>query len=192
MSGKRNKAASPSGPSLRPTILHDSIGDYIVITCGSLGGNLYLSKFDESKKSQSKCIVARGKWYSPSEFESLAGRKARKWRQSLHHQGKPLAMFSISGSLSSQGSSQGDHSVMLASSQDVTGSRSTPVSGLVLQSDVSDNHSSDRAVSVGTSCDLFIVDTVLSFIKAYHLKGDNNSLKIKVCERFSGASVSAA
>ena len=135
------------------------------------------------------CYTSR-KWYSPSEFESLAGRKARKWRQSLHHQGKPLAMFSISGSLSS---SQGDHSVMSASSQDVTGSRSTPVSGLVLQSAVSDNnHSSDRAVSVGTSCDLFIVDTVLSFVKAYRLKGDNNSLKIKVYERFSGASVSAA
>ena len=43
-----------------------------------------------------------------------------------------------------------------------------------------------------TSCSMFIVDTVLSFVKAYHLKGDTNSLKTKISERFSGASVCAA
>ena len=54
MSGKKNKGASPSGPSgpsLRPTILHDSVRDFIVITCGSLAGNLYLSKLDEASQS---------------------------------------------------------------------------------------------------------------------------------------------
>ena len=42
-----------------------------------------------------------------------------------------------------------------------------------------------RGVSVSTSCDMFIVDTVLSFVK----KGDTNSLKIK---KLVSVSVSAA
>ena len=49
----------------------------------------------------------------------------------------------------------------------------------------------DKDNSVGTSHSMFIVDTVLSFVKAYRLKGDTNSLKTKN-ERFSGASVCAA
>ena len=89
MSGKKKRAASPSGSKLQPTVLHDTLGAYIT----GLSGNLYLSKLDESNKSQSKCVVVSGKWYSPPEFETLAGKKARKWRQSLHHLEKPLSLY---------------------------------------------------------------------------------------------------
>ena len=34
-----------------------------------------------------------------------------------------------------------------------------------------------------------IVDAILSFVKAYRLKGDKNSLKVKICEPFSGDSI---
>ena len=47
-------------------------------------------------------------------------------------------------------------------------------------------------VTVSTSCDAFVVDSVLCFVKAYHLRGDKESLKSKVCERFSGAAVCTA
>ena len=79
---------------------------------------------------------------------------------------------------------------MSAGSQDVDLSRSTPVSGLSSQPNVAE--SSLRLVSVSTSCDTFIVDTVLSFVKAYRLKGDKKFLEKKYGERFSGASISAA
>ena len=191
MSGKGKKAASPSGSKLQPTVLHDSLGAYITVTCGSLSGNLYLSRLDASNKSQSKCVVVSGKWYTPSDFETLAGKKARKWRQSLHHQGKPLSLYLLSSLLDTQGSSQGDLS---AGSQDVDLTRSTPVSGHVpSQPNVAESsHSSVRLVSVSTSCDTFIVDALLSFVKAYCLKGDKNSLKVKLCEHFSGGSISSA
>ena len=52
MSGKKKRAASPSGSKLQPTVLHDTLGAYITVTCGSLSGNL-LSKLDGSNKSQS-------------------------------------------------------------------------------------------------------------------------------------------
>ena len=40
MSGKGEKAASHCGSNLQSTVLHDSLGAYITVTCGSLSGNL--------------------------------------------------------------------------------------------------------------------------------------------------------
>ena len=168
MSGKKKRAASPSGSKLQPTVLHDTLGAYITVTCGSLSGNLYLSKLDGSNKSQSKCVVVSGKWYSQPEFETLAGKKARKWRQSLHHLGRPLSQYLFPSSLGTHGSSQGGQLDLSAGSQDVDLSRSTPVSGHV-SSQPNVAESSRRRVSVSTSCDTFIVDAILSFVKAYRL-----------------------
>ena len=50
----------------------------IIVTCGNVSGSLYLSKLDESKKPQPKCILVNGSWYSPPEFESFAGGKAEE------------------------------------------------------------------------------------------------------------------
>ena len=109
----------------------------------------------------------------------------------MHHLGRPLSQYLFPSSLGTQGSSQGGQLDLSAGSQDVDLSRSTPVSGHV-SSQPNVAESSRRRVSVSTSCDTFIVDAILSFVKAYCLKGDKNSLKIKIGERFSGASISAA
>ena len=85
------------------TLLQDSLGSHISVTCCSVSGSLYLSKLDESKKPQPKCILANDNWYSPPEFESLAGKKARKWKQSLHHLGKPLSDYVLSCTPASRG-----------------------------------------------------------------------------------------
>ena len=45
--------------------------------------------------------------------------------------------------------------------------------------------------SVGTNCS-FVVDPVLSFIKAFRLKGDSDSLGRVVRDRFSSATVETA
>ena len=111
--------------------------------------------------------MVSGKWYSPPEFETLAGRKTRKWRQSLHHQGRTLSLYLFSSSLGTQGSSQGGQLGLSAGSQDVELSRSTPVSGHVSsQLNVAESsRSSARLLSVSTNCDAFIVNTILSFVK---------------------------
>ena len=46
MSGRKKKGASPPSAGLNPTISNDTLGDFIIVTCGSLAGNLYLSKLD--------------------------------------------------------------------------------------------------------------------------------------------------
>ena len=82
---------------------------------------------------------------------------------------------------------------MSAGSQNTNVSHSTLVCNVASTQLVSDNNSSpDKVNSVATSCSLFIVDTILSFVKAYRLKGDLNSLKTNISECFCGASVSAA
>ena len=37
-----------SGSKPQPSIVHDSLGAFIKITCGNYSGNLYLAKLDES------------------------------------------------------------------------------------------------------------------------------------------------
>ena len=80
-------------PGLSPSFAKDTLGLYISITCGKISGQLYPDRM--SKKSPGKCILVGSQWYSPSEVESLAGKKARKWRQSLLHLGKPLADYNL-------------------------------------------------------------------------------------------------
>ena len=197
MSGKKKKAASPACLLLQPTVLFDALGSYIAVTCGSLSGNFYLSRLLESNQSQSKCILVSSKWYSPPEFEALAGKKARKWRQSLFHLGKPLSSYLITRSLASQGSSHSN-----SAETHVSGlSCSAPVGGHVFSQPCTagGSRSSVRLVDACTDCDLssnlsssLLVDTALSFVKAFRLKGDADSLRMVVRERFSPKEIEKA
>ena len=47
------------------------------------------------RKPPGKCVYVDGQWYTPSEVESLGGKKARKWRQSVFHTGKPLVDYDL-------------------------------------------------------------------------------------------------
>jgi hypothetical protein len=44
---------------------------------GSISGQLYVDKMDESKMSSGKCVLVCRAWYSPSEVEALGGKKAK-------------------------------------------------------------------------------------------------------------------
>ena len=227
---RRDVLSVASGSKLQASVLQDSVGPHIVITCGSVSGKLYLSMLDESKKPLPKCICVNGNWYSPSDVESLVGKKAKKWKQSLRPLDKPLSDYILSGShvrTGQQGSSFDNANVTVV----VTGA-----SGSVIGGHVSDNESvsvspggltglSDTLpvasqggfVSAQTTCPAvptsqseqlrssidasvpvtnrpkpLLVDTVLSFIAAYCLKGDTDSLKKIVVERFSNDDVEAA
>ena len=185
--------AAKSG--LQPSYAKDNFGLYISISCGSISGQLYVDKMDESKRTSGKCVLVSGAWYSPSEVEALGGKKAKKWRQSLQHLGKSLCEYNLScakehsaqhkqGDMMSQ-CSQDDllsqHGGDVALSQRSQGDLS-PVSHSVMMS--------CSPVATG-NCSL-LVDTALSFIKAYHLKGDKDSLRRIVGERFISDAVEVA
>ena len=63
---------------------------------GLLVAKLYVDRVDLSKRAVGKCVQCSGKWYSPSEFETLGGKRAKKWRQSLFHLGKRLCEYNLS------------------------------------------------------------------------------------------------
>ena len=60
-----NRSEPRSSLKRPPTVLSDHQGPCIAITCGSISGHLFLSKLDESKKAQGKCVLVGGKWYTP-------------------------------------------------------------------------------------------------------------------------------
>ena len=199
------KNVSSTGCKLQPSVLQDSIGPHIIVTCANLSGKLYLSKLDESKKPLPKCVLVNGSWFSPSEVESLAGKKAKRWKQSLQHLHKPLSDYILSCSsvsLSQQSMSAVNTNTTVVDNTGTSQSGSSqasvnqPVSvstGLNTPSSQSEQHSSSTGGSpVTTRPNPPLVDTVLSFIAAYRLKGDTDSLKNIVVERFSNDDVEVA
>ena len=201
MSPSRAKKDVPSGCKLQPSIVQDSIGPHIIVTCSNLSGKLYLLKLDESKKPLPKCVLINGSWLSPSEMESLAGKKAKKWKQSLQHLDKPLSHYILSCSsvsLSQQSisadnanrdvvdntgvSQSGNSQASLNPSASVSSGLNTPISQAQQQG----------SFTATTKPNAPLVDTVLSFIAAYRLKGDTDSLKKIVVERFCNDDVEAA
>ena len=150
---------------------------------------------------QAKCILVNGSWLTPSEVEALAGKRGRKWRQSLLHLDKPLSVYNLSrcpdgAGGSSRCSSPSElsatmstipESVVLSRGQDKSmpgcsqdTSTSVPYSGVLPPN-----------LSLQASCPI-LMNAALSFIKAYRLKGDNVSLKKSVCDHFSSEDVELA
>ena len=177
---------------LQPNILNDISGPYIVITCGSFSGQLYITKLVQSKRVQSKCVLVNGKWYTPSGFETLAGKRTKKWKQSLLHQGKPLPSYNLTGgfgNLSQDSQSQ-------ASATNVTDNVGLVSSVSDKSSTCSVNVLSGPSCSLGSDnsipCDPTLYNTFLAFIKAYRLRGDVDSLKKVAYEHFSSDLVDRA
>ena len=91
MSSKGGESHAVKQP-LEPSFMYDGSGCYISVTCNGNKGQLYLDKFDGSKRLLGKCILFHGTHYTPPEFESYCG---KKWRQSLMHLGKPLCDYNL-------------------------------------------------------------------------------------------------
>ena len=145
-------------------------------------------------------------WYSPTEVEGLAGKKARKWKQSLFHLGKPLSYYNLSSSHVIDGSDQHvtlqDVACDLRSVSDsVSAVNNNSVRSLQLSASnnsgvadvsVSSPSSVPSSLNSGFNSSSHIVNPVLAFLKAFRLRGDKDSLKSRIRERFSGSSVSNA
>ena len=184
------------GALLSPTFVKDDLGHYMSVVCGSVSGQLYIDRIDLSKRTAGKCVLCSGKWYTPSEFETFGGKRAKKWRHSLLHLGKRLVEYNLSIPPTC---------LLLATScNEATIQNNTAdiTSAVVTSPDAVDATSTSKTDKLPDSPCLsdvnvvrnppFLVDPVLSFIKAFRLKGDNETLKNIVIERFSNAAVDSA
>lgn len=189
---------------LQLSLSTDAVGTYAVVKCNKVLGNLYLDRL--GKRNPGKCVLVGDTWYTPLEVEALGGKRQKKWRQTLSHMGKPLADYNLSFPVVSQ---------PIATPGTVSGETESLSSTRVLDDSSQDsstgNHSAARIPSqssqVGLSSVLtqpsgnehnintpkpLLVDTVLSFIVAFRLKGDKASLKQVVTERFCNEDVVVA
>ena len=55
-------ASGEAGSSLKrlPLVVNDPKGRCVAIACGNISGHVFLSKLDELKKAQSKCVFVGG------------------------------------------------------------------------------------------------------------------------------------
>lgn len=70
----------------------------IKVKCGNKIAMFFPSKLKRIAKGLAKCIKYNDKWLSPSEFESVAGLTAKKWKQSIKCEGVALGEW-LSGNV---------------------------------------------------------------------------------------------
>ena len=76
------------------------------VKCGAKTALFFPSRLKKTGKGMSKCIKHNDKWLSPSEFESLAGMAAKKWKQSIKCEGVALGEWLTGHTLLHSQSSQ--------------------------------------------------------------------------------------
>ena len=171
------RAGSASNP-LKPlsNLSSDLHGTFIVISCGSCKGQLYLDKIQNvsSKRITSKCILCAGRWYTPGEFEGVGGKgKFKSWRRSIFHDGLPIGDYFLS--------CQPNDTVTTLSTQSVDTVIDTSLGSPATSSPVQPVSAEGMEA---TQSPQSIVNAVLAFVKAYRLKGDVCSLKTAVLDKF--------
>lgn len=63
--------------------------DVMSVKCGSNDGLFYRSKF--ARGSRGSCILFKGEWLTPNEFQYISGRESCKdWKRSIRYQGRPM------------------------------------------------------------------------------------------------------
>lgn len=63
---------------------------HLTVKCGQKTAAFFPERMKQTGRTVGKCIRYQGKWMSPNEFESVAGVPAKKWKQSIRYDGKPL------------------------------------------------------------------------------------------------------
>ena len=65
-------------------------GSGLTVKCGKNTATFYPEKLRAPGKKLGKCIWCKEKWVTPSEFESMSLVQAKKWKQSIKFEGRPI------------------------------------------------------------------------------------------------------
>ncbi|OQR68669.1 hypothetical protein BIW11_04516 [Tropilaelaps mercedesae] len=69
------------------------------VECGGNKGLLYLGRLCQGSKGP--CILFKGTWLTPNEFQYVSGREtAKDWKRSIRHSGKSMKLLLAKGVLS--------------------------------------------------------------------------------------------
>lgn len=135
-----------------------------------------MNKLDESKRSLDKCVLFQSSWLTPPQFEIQCGNKRKRWKQSITHLGKSMQEYALSCPAIQRAVVATDNTVEVSNNvrtNNTLNSVGTPAPQPTFQS-------------------IILANSVLAFVKAFRLKGDNESLQQRVGESFSAADVEGA
>ena len=156
---------TPIQPGFPVTSTDNVHGEYIVVKCGSTDGKLFFNKLVNcaSKLGSVSCILKNdNSWCSPCEFENLGGRVKSK-------NWKRSICYDGKPLL---------HCLSYPGLSDPGKPTESPI--------LSQSHAQAPATPER------LVNPVLAFVKAFRLKGDNESLKSAIASWFDAGVVSLA
>ena len=74
----------------------DEFGQFIPVNCNNNEAHFYLNRF--SRGSVGRCVLFRGRWITPNEFQAISGRQSSKdWKRSIRLRGRCLKEFIAQG-----------------------------------------------------------------------------------------------
>lgn len=69
---------------------------FLNVSCASNEAKFYIKRF--ARGSVGKCILFKGRWITPNEFQAISGRKSSKdWKRSIRLKGRCLKEFIAQG-----------------------------------------------------------------------------------------------
>lgn len=99
-SDSTNSSSSSSSSSsdvvagARPSSLweSDDLGEHLTVTCAENEAKFYKNRF--ARGSIGKCVLFRGRWITPNEFQAISGRQSSKdWKRSIRLNGRCLKEY---------------------------------------------------------------------------------------------------
>lgn len=74
----------------------DEFGEYLKVACNTNEARFYLSRF--ARGSIGRCVLFRGRWITPNEFQAVSGRQSSKdWKRSIRLKGRCLKEYIAQG-----------------------------------------------------------------------------------------------
>ncbi len=74
----------------------DEFGEYLKVACNTNEARFYLSRF--ARGSRGRCVLFRGRWITPNEFQAVSGRQSSKdWKRSIRLKGRCLKEYIAQG-----------------------------------------------------------------------------------------------
>lgn len=97
-SGEESSSSSSAESTSQDSGLwkEDKYGQHLQVTCADNEANFYRERF--ARGSIGKCVLFRGRWITPNEFQAISGRQSSKdWKRSIRLNGRCLKEYISDG-----------------------------------------------------------------------------------------------
>lgn len=93
-SGEESSSSSSAESISRVSSLwkEDKYGQHLLVTCAENESKFYKERF--ARGSIGKCVLFKGRWVTPNEFQAISGRQSSKdWKRSIRLNGRCLKEY---------------------------------------------------------------------------------------------------